>query len=268
MIPVGFDRLWWRFRSRHDQSESMQIFSGGDGKEDDGDTESIKASMLAYRRDTLVEDSPAAMQSWLRLSNPLPCAYESQAIQVEPSEEPHTTPLSASPGPTPNLFLLRPPNSQADFYSNWGEVDTHTCLSCTSSWHVLAWVQPFSSSFRLPTQGLSCSSISHHSSLGRRHKSQGVHRGYAWRGTHQSARHHVTLLKSFPFSFSFFCRCPYRLALDTTRPSSRDTRHKDELRVTITVVSALTAFLLRPPFHFPLYFTSLVSHSRTTLTDT
>jgi hypothetical protein len=41
--------------------ESMQIFSGRDGKEDDDDTESIKASMLAYRRDTPVEDSPAAM---------------------------------------------------------------------------------------------------------------------------------------------------------------------------------------------------------------
>jgi hypothetical protein len=51
----------------------MQIFSGRDGKEDDDDTESIKASMLAYRRDTLVEDS-ATMQSDLALclSNPLP----------------------------------------------------------------------------------------------------------------------------------------------------------------------------------------------------
>ena len=54
--------------------ESMQIFGVGDGKEDDSDTESIKASMLAYRRDTAVEDSPAAMQSDLALCllNPLP----------------------------------------------------------------------------------------------------------------------------------------------------------------------------------------------------
>jgi hypothetical protein len=54
--------------------ESMQIFSDGDSKEDDGDTESIKALMLAYRWDTLVEDSPATMQSdlALRVSNPLP----------------------------------------------------------------------------------------------------------------------------------------------------------------------------------------------------
>ena len=41
-------------------------------KEDDDDIESIKASMLAYRRGTVVEDSPAAMQSDLAPVKPSP----------------------------------------------------------------------------------------------------------------------------------------------------------------------------------------------------
>jgi hypothetical protein len=87
--------------------ESMQTFSDEDGKEDDDDTESIKASMLAYRRDTPVEDSPAALQSDLAPVEPSPpqITYESQAVQVEPPEEPHSAPLSASPASTPESVL-------------------------------------------------------------------------------------------------------------------------------------------------------------------
>jgi hypothetical protein len=92
--------------------ESMQTFSDEDGKEDDDDdTESIKASMLAYRRDTPVEDSPVAIQSDLAPVEPPPpqITYESQAVQVEPPEEPHSAPLSVSPDPTPEPVLTVAP---------------------------------------------------------------------------------------------------------------------------------------------------------------
>ena len=91
--------------------ESMQTFSDEDSKEDDDDTESIKASMLAYRRDASVEDSPAAIQSDLVPVEPPPpqVTYESQGVQVEPPEEPRPAPLSASPGPTPEPVLTAAP---------------------------------------------------------------------------------------------------------------------------------------------------------------
>ena len=91
--------------------ESMQTFSDEDGKEDDDDTESIKASMLAYRRDTPDEGSPAAIQSDLApFGTPPPqITYESQAVQVEPPEEPHSSLLSPPPGPTPEPVLTVAP---------------------------------------------------------------------------------------------------------------------------------------------------------------
>jgi hypothetical protein len=42
---------------------------------------------------------------------------------------------------------------------------------------------------------------------------------------HRSARRHVPLLIFCSSLFSVFCRRPYFLALDTTHPSGRDTRH-------------------------------------------
>ena len=88
--------------------ESMQTFSDEDGKEDDDDTESIKASMLAYRH-TPVEDSPAAIQSDLAPVEPPQITYESQAVQVDPPEEPHSPPLSILPDPTPEPVLIVAP---------------------------------------------------------------------------------------------------------------------------------------------------------------
>lgn len=91
--------------------ESMQTFSDEDGKEDDDDAESIKASMLAYRRDTPDEGSPAAILSDLAPVEPPPpqITYESQAVQVEPPEESHSAPLSPPPGPTPEPVLTVAP---------------------------------------------------------------------------------------------------------------------------------------------------------------
>ncbi len=91
---------------------SMQTFSDEGSNEDDDDTESIKASMLAYRRGTPGEESPAATQSDLapveRLSPPI--TYESQAVQVEPPEELQSAPLFTSPGPTPEPVLTVVPD--------------------------------------------------------------------------------------------------------------------------------------------------------------
>ena len=81
--------------------ESIQTFSD---EGDEGDDESIKASMLAYRQDGQGEESPAAIQPDLPHIIPPPpqITYESQAVQVEPPEESPTIPLSTSPGPTPD----------------------------------------------------------------------------------------------------------------------------------------------------------------------
>ena len=86
--------------------ESVQQFSDEDGKEEDDDTESIKASMLAYRRDTPDEDSTAAIQPDLGPVEPPPqITYESQAVQVDPPEESYSAPISPPPGPIPEPVL-------------------------------------------------------------------------------------------------------------------------------------------------------------------
>jgi hypothetical protein len=91
--------------------ESIEAFSDMGGEEDDDDAESIKASMLAYRRDAQGEDSPAATQSELaRIETPPPqITYESQAVQVEPPEEPPSPPSSTLPSPTPEPVLTEIP---------------------------------------------------------------------------------------------------------------------------------------------------------------
>ena len=85
--------------------ESIEAFSDEDGEEDDDDAESIKASLLAYRQDADGEESsPIVIPSELARIDPPPpqVTYESQAVQVEPAEEPVPTPVSSSkPEPTP-----------------------------------------------------------------------------------------------------------------------------------------------------------------------
>ena len=95
------------FATPTEDYESMQAFSDEDDEEGDDDAESIKASMLAYTRDAQGEESPAAIQpEFARISSPLPqITYESQAVQVEPPEEPPSTLLSTLPGPTPEPVL-------------------------------------------------------------------------------------------------------------------------------------------------------------------
>jgi len=91
--------------SMEEDYESIQAFSDEDGEENDDDAESIKASLLAYRQDADGEESsPVVIPSELARIDPPPpqVTYESQAVQVEPAEEPVPTPVSLSkPEPTP-----------------------------------------------------------------------------------------------------------------------------------------------------------------------
>ena len=91
--------------------ESMQTFSDEDDEEDDDDAESIKASMLAYRRDAESEESPAIIPPEpARIDPPPPqITYESQAIQVGSAEETVSMPVSTSgpePAPEPVLAVV------------------------------------------------------------------------------------------------------------------------------------------------------------------
>ena len=93
--------------------ESIQTFSDEDGEEDDDDAESIKASLLAYRRDVDGEESPVVVSPELaHIEPPSQITYESQAVQVEPPEEPAPTPVSSSepvPAPEPVLTTIPEP---------------------------------------------------------------------------------------------------------------------------------------------------------------
>ncbi|KAI0002585.1 hypothetical protein BJV74DRAFT_882197 [Russula compacta] len=86
--------------------ESMQTFSDEGDEEDDDDAESIKASMLAYRRDAEGEESPAIIPPELARIDPPPpqITYESQGIQVGSAEETAPIPVSTS-GPEPEPVL-------------------------------------------------------------------------------------------------------------------------------------------------------------------
>jgi len=83
--------------------ESIQTFSDEGGEDDDDDVESIKASLLAYTQDAVGEEgspSPTAPEL-ARIDTPPPqITYESQAVQVDPPEEPVPPPTSTS-GPEP-----------------------------------------------------------------------------------------------------------------------------------------------------------------------
>ncbi|KAI0254640.1 hypothetical protein BJV78DRAFT_934674 [Lactifluus subvellereus] len=86
--------------------QSMQTFSDDDGKDDndddDDDAESIKASMLAYRRDAEDDVSPAAASPEPARPDTPQITYESQAVQVGPAEDPAPTLVSTSePEPIP-----------------------------------------------------------------------------------------------------------------------------------------------------------------------
>ncbi|KAI0300157.1 hypothetical protein B0F90DRAFT_1630116 [Multifurca ochricompacta] len=87
-----------------EEYQSMQTFSDEEGEEDDDDAESIKASMLAYRRDTESEVLPVTPPPERAPTGLLPVTYESQAVQAEAFEEPAPVLVSA-PGfvSTPEL---------------------------------------------------------------------------------------------------------------------------------------------------------------------
>ena len=84
----------------------------------------------------------------------------------------------------------------------------------------------------------------------------------------QSARHHVTLLISFSFLFPSFVVVVLIASRSTQHVLQAATQDEYELRVPITVFSALTAFSLRPSFHFPFILHLWSRITRTTLTDT
>ena len=82
--------------------QSMQTFSDGEGSEETDDAESIKASMLSYRRDTESRASvvpPPLVPVHVEAAR---VTYDSQAVQAEPPEEPTPIPVSTSdPEPSP-----------------------------------------------------------------------------------------------------------------------------------------------------------------------
>ncbi len=94
--------------------ESIQTFSDEeDGKEDNGDTKSIKAFMLAYKWDTSDNGSLAAIQSDLAPVKPpsSQITYESQAVQVDPLlKSPILHLFPCHPNQHLKLFLLWPPD--------------------------------------------------------------------------------------------------------------------------------------------------------------
>ncbi|KAI9441435.1 hypothetical protein H4582DRAFT_2206842 [Lactarius indigo] len=71
--------------------QSMQTFSDGEDGEETDDAESIKASMLSYRRDAESSASPPPGPGHV---DTVQVTYDSQAVQAEPPEEP--TPISVS----------------------------------------------------------------------------------------------------------------------------------------------------------------------------
>ena len=89
--------------------QSMQTFSDDDDDNDnDDDAESIKASMLAYRRDAEDEVSPASPSPEPTRPDTPQITYESQAVQVGPAEDPTPTLVSTSepeqtPEPAPSI---------------------------------------------------------------------------------------------------------------------------------------------------------------------
>jgi Meiotic cell cortex C-terminal pleckstrin homology len=102
-----------------EEYQSMQTFSDDDGaaKDDDegdeDDVESIKASMLAYMGDPESDVSPTALSPEpVRLDAPQ-VTYESQGIQVEPTEDPAPVPApvatTSEPEPTPGLVPVAIP---------------------------------------------------------------------------------------------------------------------------------------------------------------
>ncbi|KAH9177580.1 hypothetical protein EDB89DRAFT_2218243 [Lactarius sanguifluus] len=79
--------------------QSMQTFSDGEDGEETDDAESIKASMLSYRRDA--ESSASPPPEHVHIDTVL-VTYDSQAVQADPPEEPAPIPVSTSvPEPTP-----------------------------------------------------------------------------------------------------------------------------------------------------------------------
>ena len=81
--------------------QSMQTFSDGEDSEESDDAESIKVSMLSYRRDTDSRASAAPPPPGPDHLDAVRVTYESQAVQAGPPEEPAPIPVSTSdPEPT------------------------------------------------------------------------------------------------------------------------------------------------------------------------
>jgi hypothetical protein len=76
--------------------KSIQMFSNEGGKGDNNNAKSIKALLLVYRRDADAEELLAVILPELAHADPPPppprVSYESQAVQVEPAEEPMPMP--------------------------------------------------------------------------------------------------------------------------------------------------------------------------------
>ncbi|KAH9042692.1 hypothetical protein EDB85DRAFT_1916285 [Lactarius pseudohatsudake] len=93
--------------------QSMQTFSDGEDSEETDDAESIKASMLSYRRDA--ESSASPPPEHVHIDTVL-VTYDSQAVQADPLEEPTPIPVSTSgseptPEPVPSP-VSEPPKAE------------------------------------------------------------------------------------------------------------------------------------------------------------
>ncbi|KAI9465908.1 hypothetical protein BJY52DRAFT_1209346 [Lactarius psammicola] len=96
--------------------QSMQTFSDGEDGEETDDAESIKASMLSYRRDAESSASAASPPPGPGHVEAVPVTYDSQAVQAGPPEEPTPIPVSASdPEPAPEPIpspVSEPPKAE------------------------------------------------------------------------------------------------------------------------------------------------------------
>ena len=96
--------------------QSMQTFSDGEEGQETDDAESIKASMLSYRRGagsggSLTPPPPESVRA-----EPVRVTYDSQAVQAEPPEEPTPILVSTSdPAPIPEpvpIPVSEPPKTE------------------------------------------------------------------------------------------------------------------------------------------------------------
>ena len=96
--------------------QSMQTFSDVEDGEETDDAESIKASMLSYRQDAASGRSVTPPPLEPVHVDAVRVTYDSQAVQVEPPEEPTPIPVSAfDPEPIPepvSSLVAEPPKAE------------------------------------------------------------------------------------------------------------------------------------------------------------